>query len=409
MGAKHNAHKLFHGAPDVSDFWTASRIDEDRITTLRDTRDVARKAIAEGFKEWGHFVKNEAFLELAYVRHPEALPSLRPKFRGQGSYKYGTMNEPAHQPPQQVDFDDGVFLPTSFVRLRGGLEPASPIVTSDGYFRLVERILAPLCEKNGWELDTSKPSCVRIVIDDSTHLDFALYAVPDEEFAGMTETAMQKAELAQDERALRINEKVYRELDPNQIMLAHRTEGWKESDPRQLEEWFQGAVDTHGEQIRRVCRYLKAWRDFNWAEGCKLSSITLMACTVAAFDAVKGSINDKRDDAALLIVARKLPDYFGDLKGIANPVLPDLPLNDNWDKECRTAYIRQADRLVERLSSAIENSESCQDTIAQLVDVFGHRIPDDASLVTEISAEAVVKQYPAARVPAPNVSRTTSG
>jgi hypothetical protein len=62
-------------------------------------------------------------------------------------------------------------------------------------------------------------------------------------------------------------------------MLAHRDEGWKPSDPRKLEEWFRAAVRQHGEQLRRVCRYLKNWRDNRW-EGCRLSSIALMACTV---------------------------------------------------------------------------------------------------------------------------------
>ena len=407
--AKHNAHKIFHGAPDVPDFATASKIDDDRIGKLRTTRDSARQAISDGFREWGAFVKGEAFLELSYAKR-SPLPSLKPKFRGQGSYKYRTMNDPAHQPPQQVDFDDGVFLPTSFVRLQGGLGPASPIVTSQGYFNLVERILAPLCDENGWELDTSKPSCVRIVIDTANHVDFALYAIPDEEFVALADSAALNAEIAKDAGdLLSINERVYRELDPTQIMLAHRTEGWKASDPRKLEDWFKDAIDTHGDQLRRVCRYLKAWRDFNWVKGCKLSSITLMKCAVDAFDDVRGTINDKRDDAALLIVAKRLPEFFQNPEGIKNPVLPDQSLNDNWDSECREAYIAKATHLIERLSTAIEGSNSAKDTIKQLRDVFGTRIPNDESLVTPISAETIVKQYPATKVPAPSVMRTTSG
>jgi hypothetical protein len=413
MGAKHNAHKVFYGAPDAPDFGTASHIDDKRIETLRETRDLARAAIAEGFGEWGHFVKASVVFDMSFVRRSVQLPTLKPKFRGQGSYKYRTMNEPAHQPPQQVDFDDGVFLPTSYIRLQGMTRPASPVVTSDGYFQLVEAILTPLCADNGWKLDSSKPSCVRIVIDDSNHLDFALYAVPDEQFVRMSAQAaatMDSALAKSQEAQLRINEQVYRDLDPAQIMLAHRTEGWKPSDPRELEKWFQDAVGTHGEQLRRICRYLKAWRDFNWIEGCKLSSITLMACAVEAFDAVNGTISDKRDDTALLIVARKLPELFGRPEGIKNPVLPELVLNDNWDKDCRDAYIAAANNLIKRVSAAIENAESRADTLNQLEDVFGSRIPDDVNLVVvEASAELTVKQYPAAKVPAPSVSRTTSG
>jgi hypothetical protein len=62
------------------------------------------------------------------------------------------------------------------------------------------------------------------------------------------------------------------------------------------------------------------------------------------------------------------------------------------------------------VSAAIEIAESCADTLDQLASVLGSRIPDDVDLVVaEASAELAVKQYPAAKVPAPSVSRTTSG
>lgn len=31
--------------------------------------------------------------------------------------------------------------------------------------------------------------------------------------------------------------------------------------------WVKDRIREHGQPLRRVCRYLKAWRDFHWSEG----------------------------------------------------------------------------------------------------------------------------------------------
>ncbi len=47
------------------------------------------------------------------------------------------------------------------------------------------------------------------------------------------------------------------------IHLAMRNGEWKKSDPEQVSKWFNDRVTEHGDQLRRVCRYLKAWRDYH--------------------------------------------------------------------------------------------------------------------------------------------------
>ena len=103
-----------------------------------------------------------------------------------GVSAYGTCNVPAHQPPQEIDLDDGLFLPVSFLSCNGTLHPA---VVSNGLFLAVERILAPLCEKKGWRLNRSKASCVRVELPGHAHVDLALYAIPDVQFAELLEKA----------------------------------------------------------------------------------------------------------------------------------------------------------------------------------------------------------------------------
>ena len=237
--------------------------------------------------------------------------SLKPKFKMQGSFAYRTLNEPAHTPPQEIDLDDGIFVPVSFLNDNGRSHPA---LISSGYFRAVEALLTPVCRERSWTLVTDKPSCVRVELDDGAHIDFALYAIPDEEFEELVETeVLAKAMGAQDRAMLteqiELAEDLYRGLREDQIMLAHREEGWKPSDPRKLEDWFRAALRKHGEQLRRVCRYLKGWRDYNW-EACRLSSIALMACVVTTYDEAAQAPADNRDDLALLEIADRLPDLL---------------------------------------------------------------------------------------------------
>ncbi|QIK40510.1 hypothetical protein [Pontivivens nitratireducens] len=105
---------------------------------------------------------------------------------------------------------------------------------------------------------------------------------------------------------LRIEDTAYRMLSHDEMMLAHRNEGWMKSDPRKLEDWFVDAVKQYGEQVRTVSRYLKGWKDFQWPKG-RLASITLMAAVVSVFEKTSAAIASDRDDLALLRVAQDLP------------------------------------------------------------------------------------------------------
>ena len=104
-------------------------------------------------------------------------------FAGRAGPAYRTLNDPAH-PPQQIDYDDGLYLPVSFLA-----EAGNPVIAASGYFRIVEILLTPLCRKRGWSLDRTTKKCVRIVLDDHAHIDLPRYAIPDQEFHQLVEDA----------------------------------------------------------------------------------------------------------------------------------------------------------------------------------------------------------------------------
>lgn len=396
-----NFHKIFCEAPDRDDFLARLDVPDDERENLAAARDIIRAELRAGFVAWQDKVDRWTVLAADAIRKSAADPKLKPKFRMQGSASYHTLNNPAQHPPQQIDYDDGVYLPISFLA-----ETGNPIIASAGYFRLVEACLAPVCDRNGWTL-SEKPSCVRVELDDKAHIDLPLYAIPDEEFESLIETASVMKSLSEQQimkDSIEVADSVYGALLEDEIRLAHRQDGWIKSDPRLIENWFKEAIDTHGYQLRRVCRYFKAWRDHMW-DTSSLSSITVMKCVVDAFDDVKGSLDQKRDDLAILQVAVRLEDYFsGDIR---NPVL-DSSLNEGWTEEDRAAFAAGAIDLRNHLNAALEGSDNRSAALAELTKSFGPRLPQDEDLIIP-TAEATVKSYEPTKVPAPHVPRTTSG
>jgi hypothetical protein len=376
-----NVHRVFLGSKDTEGYLAALTLDDEVENHLRSARDKIRAALRAGLRNWSMVVAKRELFEAALADLEP--PRLQPKFRMQGSFSYRTCNSPAQVPPQEVDLDDGVFLPVSFLSQNGSTHPA---VVSDGFFAAVERILEPLCNQEGWTLHKYKSSCVRVDLMTGAHVDLALYAISDPAFTSLVETASAEAALAghnrqlakrQIEEATELTEQLYRGLAEDQIMLAHRKDGWKKSDPRRLEDWFRAAVETHGEQLRRVCRYLKGWRDQQW-RSCCLSSITLMAAAVATYERVNSASAD-RDDKALLMIAQRLPEIL--LAKIENPVVQGMFLDEDWPDQDRASFVDEANKLLDLLQEAVETTNDPKVALANLTVAFGDRIPIDTDLV----------------------------
>ncbi|MFN3226606.1 MAG: CBASS cGAMP synthase [Hyphomicrobiales bacterium] len=378
-----NAHKAFVSRPSGYKF--ALNLSEKQEQTLRAARDEIRSEISSQF---GSFAKSLGDQALFEDQAPVIARSFQtPKFRMQGSFSYHTCNQPAHVPPQEIDLDDGLFMPVSYFQ-KGG--DRTPVVQSAAYFFILESVLAPLCDTRGWQLVTDKPSCIRVKIDNSMHTDLALYSVPDADFQRILKDAQNRGVDFATE--LMMEDTAYRMLSQDEIMLAHRDEGWKKSDPRKLEDWFIDAVKEYGEQVRAVSRYLKGWKDFQWPEG-RLASIALMAAVVSVFEKASAAIASDRDDLALLRVAEDLPDFLSN--DIPNPVVEGERLDQGWSAEERRDFVAKARVLAERLADALTQTSDRAMAYEALQEQFGGRIPDnltlyvpDAGLETKSSALA---------------------
>lgn len=377
-----NAHRTFKA------FEQSLNLTATQGETLREARTAIRQRLRQAFSEWRKYAPQEVlFMEglIPQVRGNGTGPGqpLRPKFRTQGSQAYNTANQPAHMPPQQMDMDDGAFLPTSFVGDNG---QRHPIVASQGYFKVAEGAVAELCEERGWTLK-EKDTCIRVQINREAHVDCALYAVPDHEFTQLMEISAAAESLSIEDVmfAEEFRGTAYYDLDPNQIMLAHREKGWQPSDPRALEDWFTKAQQRHGGQLRRVCRYLKAWRDQIWEKGGP-SSIALMACTVKAYDEADAPFDDSRDDLAVQAVAQAMVRHFRN--PLPNPAGGTLPsLCDGWTWQDREDFAKAAERLYWTVAQALQK-DTAEAVIRDLRGVFGDRVPGTSNYITMLAPAA---------------------
>lgn len=404
-------HRLLKGTDLKRGFLDNIRLKETEEALLRSARDDIRARISGAFRRVGdETALRKSFLverTLPPVYRSEAfLAQFRPspKFREQGSHAYHTLNDPVpeHTPPQQVDLDDGVFLPTSFVNSE------RPALAAKAYFQIIEDALEPLCAEKGWTLCRDKSSCVRVLVNAKIHIDLPLYALPDEDYEKAAEFAKAMHGQRLTEATAAFSEDEYRSLPEDHIMLAQRDGSWRRSDPRKLGDWFQDAVRRHGPHLRHVCRYLKAWRDFEWMEPEDgISSITLMSFAVQTFDENRRTLDSSREDDALLAVAQRMPDL---LKArVRNPVVKGEYLDDGWSAEKRAAFVARAEVLKADLEAAADATRA-DAAVARLRARLGGRVPSDAELVDVLpSQEAAILAQPRVFAPAPRVGRSVSG
>ena len=385
-----NVDKLLHGAEGGVDLLSKLELLTDEQKKLQS----AKKKIRELLRA---VIARETKRQIG--------KQITPRFFTQGSEAYKLLNRRAWMPPQQVDVDDGLYLPMTFVKGNGPAEAAAI------YFAIVDAALEELVKHEKWKGFEEKDTCARVVIDDRLHVDVPLYAIPDDQFGRLAKAAMDQAIADSADnidfmssRKMRIDR--WDQVESDKVLLAHRKDNWKPSDPRKIHDWFLGEVEFFGELLRRECRYLKAWRDHHQLE--YVSSIILMVCASEAFNEVGHLKLSRRDDLALLEIASRLAGMFAGK--ILNPADPDEVLGSSWTYEQRKQAIKAANEMHEHLDDAINHCYVPEVAVDHLKSIFGERIPNRPDLVKAHSAAAAaVAAAPAIIVPAPAVGRSTSG
>lgn len=330
------------------------------------------------------------------MEHP-----VTPRFRTQGSWSYDTCVTPDQTPPQEIDWDYGIYLPVTVWEENG-----PPHKMAKAYFDLMEEILDELCRKEHWTLNSGKDTCIRIQISKTAHIDLPLYAAPEGEFGKIVEAASMKAYAFDGIRADSLAEEEWTEQQWDQlncIVMATRKGEWRKSDPQTVANWFKDCIEEHGFQLRRVCRYLKAWRDHHWPQGGP-TSVSIMIATAQGFKALP-----ERDDLAIEQAARRLAAAFrGDIreKGIDNGEEDFNRLSETDRAVAAQRFLQLADTLRQIRDSHVTEKQT---VVTRLRAQLGSRLPDDVSRIESEGDADTIRNTPAERVTIPVVRSSISG
>lgn len=198
----------------------------------------------------------------------DTLKILIPKFRGQGSYAMGTTVNPING---EYDIDDGVYLQHLDKQDDSNWPTAATV-----HNWLVKATEGPTNEK-----PMDKRTCVRVRYAGQYHVDLPSYG----------------------------------ELNGDYLLSVKGEAKWPHSDPLALTDWFLGQVKSHGEQLRRMVRYLKAWADFQSKRRGKMPNGLILTAIVA--NHFRGH---EKDDVALANTVQAISNAVSSLFYVLNPV-----------------------------------------------------------------------------------------
>ena len=409
-----NAAPLFTGLKRAASFNNNIHIthgdDEDKY--LRECRRKIRTALRQKFQNFGAVVADDSFRMLLnegrgndFGKKIRSVDIVDIRFLTQGSHAYKTLVRPAFLGTQEIDLDDGIYFPMPFIEDR-------PLFASAGLFSVVRAALVDLIAAEGWEFGKQKDTCLRVKLPKHyAHIDLPLFAVEETAFSLIKKTLEDR--LGGNFRdSINLNEALSefglrdQRLNDAQILLAHRREDWIPSDPKIIHDWFESKVSTHGPVLRRLCRYLKAWRDKTWATGGP-SSIALMALAVAILDALEGNAAETRDDLLTQLVAGQLPNRIRDGNITGPNSLPAFDLG--WTE--RSEYVQRSQDFSDALTKALFETTDKQQVVDHLIDQFGIKFPDEPEAVSIDMSDQIgaLADVTPATVAAPSVSNSVSG
>jgi hypothetical protein len=406
MQANFNYSRLFNQTTDKT---SQSFIPKINIATERENllKRLAKKTVdglKVAFKDLPSYLP-DGYLESLSERDRHTLIQLTPKFRVQGSFSYATVNDPVPQytPPQEVDIDIGCYIPLQYAE-------ANPALAHTLLFEVIDGVLTKIASQNsGWKAVCDKNTCGRLNTTEGAHIDVVAYATPEAEFKKLTERSeMMLAALSEsksynlDEESVDFFKKELLHFD--KVNMAHRTEGWKESDPKLVTDWFQEQCKNK-KHLRKISKILKAWRDFTWKDGQGPSSISLMVMASHIF----GQHNEPEClmDALILTTSN--------LVGLMqqDQYLPVAPHDKVWprsgDEKHKAVTIDALINLNAVLTSCKYTETDRKVITNKLIANFGDRLPNRPDWISEISKGKTKHKHPPISTPPTQRPNTTAG
>lgn len=241
-----------------------------------------------------------------------------PKFCWQGSFSMKTTVNPLDD---DYDMDDGVYL-QGYEEEKLNDCPAVSTVHDWVKSAVDDRTLCNTVDKN---------TCVRVKYANKYHIDLPIYIVKE-----------------------------------GKAYLAHKSKGWTLSDPKAFTDWFIDEVKMNSEQLRRLVKYLKAWKDYNHIP---LKGIEITILVVGSF-----SDYDGRDEISLKNTVQGISDALHTSFSCTKPVDPYEDLFENKTENQQRDIKNSLQRLIKSLDSAVKADDEYEGSVV-LRKEFGSRFP----------------------------------
>ena len=279
-----------------------------KISKLQSNRKALREKIRNHFseKKWG-----------------------MPKFYSQGSFPLGTNLNPIKKTAsdgsvkEEYDLDDGVY----FICLES--DRKEPSTYHDRIKKAVDGHAESVIDKT---------TCVRVVYADGHHIDLPSY---------------------------------WLEKDGNVPQLAHKSKDFINSDPKAFKDWVDDKISAtnHSGQLRRIIRYLKAWKDYRENQN---SSLKLLSGFILTILACNHFSENGRDDLAIKetveAIKRRLNTNFACYR-------PTVPTNEDLlESFSKNVVIKELESFIDNAQKAIDSD--CKKTASEhWRKLFGDRFP----------------------------------
>ncbi|KAB1157811.1 nucleotidyltransferase domain-containing protein [Flavobacterium luteum] len=145
---------------------------------------------------------------------------------------------------------------------------------------------------------------------------------------------------------------VYYKVSGEEYQLAVKNNGWEDSDPKALIDWFNNNKDTNGKVIKAI-KELKAWCDYK-----RNKMPSGLAMTILAINAKDKIVLNDRDDILLTDILREIKKTLTQKFECIVPVTPKDDLFADYDEIRKTNFLNNLDSFLSDAESALKEKNN---------------------------------------------------
>jgi hypothetical protein len=145
---------------------------------------------------------------------------------------------------------------------------------------------------------------------------------------------------------------VYYKIDGNDYQLAVKNNGWEDSDPKAMVDWFNSKKDKEG-QLVRIVKDLKAWCDYK-----RNRMPNGLAMSILASNAKENIVQNERDDIYLKDILNEIKKALNIKFECIVPVVPNDNLFQDYDITRKNNFLDALNNFITDAEDALrENNQ----------------------------------------------------